>query len=83
MNAVRGGVAFGAMVVAGALRAAAGETLVTPDEGAGIPADFNFRPDIPFQSLKQAPTWRELERMLDNPYATAACPPTPPRWTSR
>jgi len=73
MEKHRSVVAFFLMCGAGALLAAAGDTLTTPDNG--IVADFAFRPSIPFQSLKQVPVWSELERMLDNPNAFAACPP--------
>jgi cytochrome c peroxidase len=65
---------FALMALAGALIAAAGDSIVTPDEGDGIPPDFIFKPEVPFQSLKTVPTWPELERMLDDPYAMAACP---------
>jgi cytochrome c peroxidase len=73
METRRSVVAFLLMCGAGALLAAAGETLVAPS--AGIPADFVPRPAQPFQSLKQVPTWNEIERVLDNPNAVAACPP--------
>jgi cytochrome c peroxidase len=59
-------------VVSGSLLAAAGDVLNTPT--GGIAPSFRFRPDIPFQSLKEVPTWTEVERMLDNPYALDACP---------
>jgi len=73
MDKLRSVVAFTLMCGAGALLAAAGDTLTTPDNG--IVADFAFRPSIPFQSLKQVPVWGEIERMLDSPGAIAACPP--------
>jgi len=73
MEIRHGVVAFLLMCGAGALLAAAGETLVAPS--AGIPADFISRPAQPFQSLKQVPTWNEIERLLDSPNAVAACPP--------
>jgi cytochrome c peroxidase len=73
MDKHRSVVAFFLMCGAGALLAAAGDTLTTPDNG--IVADFAFRPTIPMQSLKQVPVWSEIERMLDNPNAIAACPP--------
>ena len=73
MDKQRSVVAFFLMCGAGALLAAAGDTLTTPD--AGIVADFAFRPSIPMQSLKQVPLWSELERMLDTPPGMAAGPP--------
>jgi cytochrome c peroxidase len=59
---------------AGALLAAAMDTITTPDESDGIQPSFAFHPDIPFQSLKEVPIWNELEQMLDNPYALGSCP---------
>ncbi|MGO4549985.1 hypothetical protein AB4059_02625 [Lysobacter sp. 2RAF19] len=72
MDKHRSVVAFFLMCGTGALLAAAGDTLTTPDNG--ITADFAFRPSIPFQSLKQVPTWEEISRILDSPDAIAACP---------
>ena len=59
-------------VVSGSLLAAAGDVLTTPT--TGITPSFRFRADVPFQSLKEVPTWTEVERMLDNPYALGTCP---------
>jgi cytochrome c peroxidase len=39
---------------------------------------FLFEPEINFDSLKEVAQWPELEQMLDNPYATRACPETGP-----
>ncbi|BCT93730.1 hypothetical protein LYSHEL_27570 [Lysobacter helvus] len=65
---------FAGGLAAGGVIAAAGEVITTPAESTTVPADFRFRPEVPFQSLKEVPTWSELERMLDNPYATTTCP---------
>ncbi|NUS61930.1 MAG: hypothetical protein HOQ01_13365 [Lysobacter sp.] len=72
MDLRRNVLAFCLMGGVGALLAAAGDTLVAPS--TGIPADFIMRPAIPFQSLKQVPTWDEIERLLDAPNAVGACP---------
>jgi len=63
------------VLVAGTILAAAGDVISTPDESDGIAPSFRFRPETPFQSLKAVPIWSELERMLDQPHALAACPP--------
>src|SRR5829696_6487658 len=57
---------------------AAGE-IVTNGSATGIPVanGFLFEPEVPFTSLKHAPTWSELEQLLDNPYAFTADPATP------
>src|ERR671935_717789 len=34
---------------------------------------FLFEPEVPLASLKTAPIWNELERLLDNPYQVALC----------
>jgi cytochrome c peroxidase len=70
MDTRRSVVTFFLMCAAGALLAAAGGTLTSPS----APADFIMRPAIPFQSLKQVPTWDEVERLLDTPNAVGACP---------
>jgi cytochrome c peroxidase len=75
MNARQGFCALAMVLVAGTILAAAGDIIDTPDQDDGIQPSFRFRPEIPFQSLKIVPTWSELERMLDNPYATTTCPP--------
>ncbi|KGQ20298.1 Di-heme cytochrome c peroxidase [Lysobacter dokdonensis DS-58] len=75
MKQYRNVVAFFLMCGAGALLAAAGDTLTTPD--GGITADFAFRPSMPPQSLKQVPVWTEIERMLDNANAIGVCPNDP------
>jgi cytochrome c peroxidase len=38
---------------------------------------FLFEPEVPFTSLKNVPTWSELEQMLDNPYVATPDPATP------
>src|SRR5919198_535937 len=40
--------------------------------GIVIPG-FLFEPEFPLASLKTAPIWNELERLLDNPYQVALC----------
>lgn len=43
----------------------------------GLPpafAGFLFELEFPLHSLKEVPTWNELEQLLDNPYATVPCP---------
>jgi cytochrome c peroxidase len=55
------------------LIAADGDIITTPDASDGIEPAFTFRTDVPFQSLKDVPIWSELQQMLDDPYATAAC----------
>ena len=79
MNAkVRKSAQLGAVLtvlVAGTILAAAGDILTTPGESDGIAPSFRFKPQVPFQSLKEVPVWSELEQMLDDPYATGSCPP--------
>jgi hypothetical protein len=61
-------------------RAVAGGVLQTgaasAPPGVILPA-FLFEPEFPLTSLKQVPTWNEIEQMLDNPYALALDPATP------
>ena len=45
--------------------------------GIAVANGFLFEPEVPFTSLKNVPTWSELEQLLDNPYAFAADPGTP------
>ncbi|MCC8363404.1 hypothetical protein LK996_10000 [Lysobacter sp. A6] len=71
METRRGVVAFSMMCGVGVLLAAAGDTLVAPS--TNLVADFVVRPSMPFQSLKQVPTWNEVERLLDSPTAIGAC----------
>lgn len=40
-------------------------------------AGFLFEPEVPFTSLKNVPTWSELEQLLDNPYLVTPDPATP------
>jgi cytochrome c peroxidase len=40
-------------------------------------AGFLFEPEVPFTSLKNVPTWSELEQLLDNPYAMILDTATP------
>src|SRR5690349_2222255 len=63
------------VLVARRILAAAGDLLATPGESDGIAPSFRFKPQVPFQSLKEVPVWSELEQMLDDPYATGSCPP--------
>lgn len=73
MNARRSVGALSMVLVAGTLLAAAGDTITTPTQG--IPPDFRFRAEVPFQSLKEVPTWGEIEQLLDRPHAIGNCPP--------
>src|SRR5919201_4152877 len=61
-------------------RAAPGGVLTTgagsADPGVIIPA-FLFEPEFPLRSLKEVPTWNEIEQLMDNPYAMARDPGTP------
>ena len=34
---------------------------------------FLFEPEVPLNSLKNVPTWNEIEQLLDNPYLAALC----------
>ncbi|HEY5915012.1 MAG TPA: hypothetical protein VJA21_30840 [Verrucomicrobiae bacterium] len=45
--------------------------------GAFIVPGFLFEPEVPLTSLKDAPTWNEIEQVLDNPYAITYDPNTP------
>ncbi len=42
-----------------------------------MPSGFLFEPEVPYTSLKNVPTWTELEQLLDNPYAVSYDPSTP------
>jgi cytochrome c peroxidase len=54
--------------------AASGQNVVTNGSASGITIpNFLFEPEVPFASLKTAPTWNEIEQLLDNPYAVALC----------
>lgn len=66
--------AWAALLFAGTILAAAGDIITTPGEDDGIAPAFRFKPEIPFQSLKEVPTWGELQQLLDNPTAMSACP---------
>ncbi|HEY5998837.1 MAG TPA: hypothetical protein VI078_05975, partial [bacterium] len=45
--------------------------------GLTVPNAFLFEPEVPFTSLKNAPTWSEIEQLLDNPYIVTLDPSTP------
>ncbi len=45
--------------------------------GITVPNAFLFEPEVPFTSLKNVPTWSELEQLLDNPYQVSFDPATP------
>lgn len=45
--------------------------------GLTVPNAFLFEPEVPFTSLKNVPTWSELEQLLDNPYLVTPDPSTP------
>src|SRR5919201_1269231 len=61
-------------------RAAPGGVLTTgagaAPAGVVIPG-FLFEPEFPVRSLKEVPTWNEIEQLLDNPYSMALDPGTP------
>src|SRR5919199_1749731 len=46
---------------------------ITNGSAQGLPPGFLFEPEVPLASLKTAPTWNELEQLLDNPYAVGLC----------
>lgn len=51
-----------------------GAQTVTNGTSTGITTPgFLFEPEVPLASLKTAPTWNELEQLLDNPYAVKLC----------
>jgi cytochrome c peroxidase len=53
-------------------------SIKTNGSSSGIPAaGFLFEPEVPFTSLKNVPTWAELEQLLDNPYVVTLDPSTP------
>jgi hypothetical protein len=51
-----------------------GSTSAPP--GIVVPG-FLFEPEVPLMSLKEVPTWNELEQLLDNPYNVALCSSLP------
>jgi len=54
--------------------------IVTNGTSSGLrtpSAGFLFEPEVPFTSLKNVPTWSELEQLLDNPYLVTFDPSTP------
>src|SRR6185437_16088756 len=51
-----------------------GSTSAPP--GIVVPG-FLFEPEAPLISLKEVPTWNELEQLLDNPYNVALCSSLP------
>jgi cytochrome c peroxidase len=58
--------------------AAKGDIVTTgTPSGITIPGGFRFEPEVPFTSLKNAPTWNELEQLLDNPYIVTYDAATP------
>jgi len=58
--------------------AAPGDVVVNgTSTGITTPNAFKFEPEVPFTSLKNVPTWSELEQLLDNPYAVTLDPGTP------
>jgi cytochrome c peroxidase len=59
--------------------AAAPGDIVTNGTSSGItiPNAFLFEPEVPFTSLKNVPTWFEIEQLLDNPYIVTYDPATP------
>ncbi len=58
--------------------AAPGDIVVNgTSSGITVPNAFLFEPEVPFTSLKNAPTWSEIEQLLDNPYIATLDPSTP------
>jgi cytochrome c peroxidase len=49
---------------------------VTNGTAQGLGNAFLFEPEFPLASLKTAPTWDELEQLLDDPYNIALCSST-------
>jgi hypothetical protein len=55
-----------------------GSNTATLDTGGPVVIPgFHFEPEVPLQSLKNVPTWYELEQMLDNPYNASLCASLP------
>lgn len=52
-------------------------TIVNGTSTGIIIPGFRFEPEVPFASLKEVPTWNELEQLLDNPYLVTPDPATP------
>src|SRR4051812_33940721 len=51
-----------------------GSNTTAPFAPAGTVVNgFLFEPEVPLSSLKEVPTWNEIEQLLDNPYAVALC----------
>ncbi len=65
-----------AVILSGSILAVAqsgpGNIIVDPGPPAITPA-FLFEPEVTFDSLKNVALWRELEQLLDNPYAITRC----------
>jgi cytochrome c peroxidase len=58
--------------------AAQGDTVTTgTPSGVTVPGGFRFEPEVPFTSLKNVPTWSEIEQLLDNPYIVTHDATTP------
>src|SRR5512147_1429494 len=67
-----------AMAVPFPVKAAPGDVNTNgTSTGIIVPNAFKFEPEVPFTSLKNVPTWTELEQLLDNPYAVTVDPSTP------
>jgi cytochrome c peroxidase len=74
LEAVLVGASTLSVIMAGSMLAAAqsGNIIVDPGEPDILPA-FLFEPEVTFDSLKSVALWRELEQMLDDPYAIEQC----------
>ena len=74
LEAVLVGASSLSVIMAGSMLAAAqsGNIIVDPGEPDILPA-FLFEPEVTFDSLKSVALWRELEQMLDDPYAIEQC----------
>lgn len=68
-----GGAVF-ALALGSAARAQEAPPIITNGTSTGITTpSFLFEPEVPMASLKEVPTWSELEQLLDNPYRVALC----------
>lgn len=80
---INNGAATQPCFVAPADQAAAGlpgQFLTSPGLNFALAPGFLFEPETPFASLKEVPTWNEIEQLLDNPYVVAYDPTTPPNF---
>ncbi|HYX92184.1 MAG TPA: hypothetical protein VE782_11510, partial [Myxococcaceae bacterium] len=62
----------GGTTLNGSMGPATNGTSLPVPPGTMVPG-FLFEPEFPLASLKTAPIWNELEKLLDNPYQAALC----------